>query len=283
MGTPFVTSSVPRSAARRVLVGGFALLVIGVWAASVRAQDAPAAGAETKAPSTADANNPLAKFRAFNLHDYYVPTLSDTPDQTANTFWVRYAQPFGKWLVRASLPVSKVPAGDGTTTSGLGDFNAFAAYLFDTGNPGISFGVGPQVTAPTASEDRTGTGKWQGGLAAVFFNSTSKAVQWGGLVTWQADFAGDADRSGTNVLAVQPFYFVQLGKGLYVRSSAVAVWDLENDTYNVPVGLGIGQVVPTPGAVFNVFIEPQYSILSRGKGQPELQVFIGFNTQFPSK
>lgn len=283
MGATTRTSPGPRARTCRVLASGFALLAAVTSAFPARAQETPAPAGETKAPSAADANNPLAKFRAFNLHDYYVPTLSDTPDQTANTFWVRYAQPFGKWLVRASLPVSKVPAGDGTTTSGLGDFNAFAAYLFDTGNPGISFGVGPQVTAPTASEDRTGTGKWQGGLAAVFFDSTSKAVQWGGLVTWQADFAGDADRSGTNVLAIQPFYFVQLGKGLYVRSSAVAVWDLENDTYNVPVGLGIGQVVPTPGAVFNVFVEPQYSILSRGKGQPELQVFVGFNTQFPSK
>jgi len=233
----------------------------------------------------ADANNPLAKVQAFNLHDYYVPTMSEAPDQTANTFWLRYAQPFGKWLVRASLPLARVPAADGASSSGssgLGDFNAFAAYLFDT-KPGVSFGVGPQLTAPTATADETGTGKWQGGLAAVFFDATSPAVQWGGLVTWQADFAGDADRNGTNVLAVQPFYFVQLGKGLYVRSTAVMAFDLENGTYNLPVGLGIGQVIPTKSAVFNVFVEPQFTVLSHGARQPELQVFVGFNTQFVKK
>ena len=29
------------------------------------------------APSNADANNPLAKFQAFNVHNYYVPAISD--------------------------------------------------------------------------------------------------------------------------------------------------------------------------------------------------------------
>lgn len=32
--------------------------------------------------------------------------------------------------------------------------------------------------------------------------------------------------------------------------------------------------------VFNAFIEPQYSITADGPGQPEWQIFVGFNTQF---
>ena len=238
------------------------------------------AQAPPAAPSSAEANNPLAKFQAFNVHNYYVPALSELDGQNANTFWLRYAQPFGKWLFRASLPASRVPTADSRTMSGLGDVNAFAAYLFDTGDPAVSAGVGPQVTLPTASETETGTGKWLGGFAATFFNARSKTLQWGGLVTWQTDLAGDAERSDVNVLALQPFYFVQLGHGLYLRGSAVAVFDFENKKYNVPVGLGIGTVVPTPGAVYNIFIEPQYTMLSRGAGQPELQIFVGFNTQF---
>jgi hypothetical protein len=236
---------------------------------------APAA----ESSAAANANNPLADIQAFNLHNYYVPELSEL-DDNANTFWLRYAQPFGKWLFRASLPVSRVPTGNGASTSGLGDFNAFAAYLFDTGDPAISLGVGPQLTMPTASEDETGTDKWQAGFATVYFNASSKLFQWGGLVTWQTDFAGDDDRPGTNLLALQPFYFLQLGKGLYVRGAPILVFDLENDTYHVPVGLGIGQVIPTENVVFNVFIEPQFTILDRGAAQPELQLFVGFNMQF---
>ena len=272
----------PRAASLCTLFSSLALLVVAASAASVNAQtQAEPDGA--KAPSTADANNPLAKFQAFNVHNYYVPALSELDNQNANTFWIRYAQPFGKWLFRASLPASRVPTADSKTASGLGDANAFAAYLFDTGNPAVSVGVGPQVTLPTASEDETGTGRWMGGLAATFFVAKSKTVQWGGLVTWQKDFAGDDSRSPVNVLAVQPFYFFQLGGGLYVRGSAVAVFDIENDKYNVPVGLGIGKVVPTSKAIFNLFVEPQYTILSRGAGQPELQIFIGVNTQFVKK
>ncbi len=239
-----------------------------------------AAHAQTSAPSSVDANNPLAEFKAFNLHNYYVTSLTEADNQNANTFWARYAQPFGKWLVRGSLPVQRVPTGFGQTSSGLGDVSAFATYLFDTGNPGISFGVGPQIVAPTASEDATGTGKWQGGLAATYFNATSKSLQWGGLVTWQASFAGDSDRSDTNVLAVQPFVILQVGNGWYLRSTAIAAFNLETDSYNVPVGLGIGKVIPSGNKVFNVFVEPQFTILDRGAGQPEMQIFVGFNTQF---
>ena len=244
---------------------------------------APAAEGTAAAPSSIEANNPLAKFRAFNMHNYYVPALSEADDQNANTFWFRYAQPFGKWLFRASLPVSQVPTAVGTTTSGLSDLNAFAAYLFATGDPKLSLGLGPQITVPTATQDETGSGKWQGGVAATFFNARSSDVQWGGLVTWQTDFAGDENRPGTNLLAVQPFYFVQFGKGLYARGAPVAVFNLETGSYNVPVGLGLGKVVPAGNKVFNLWLEPQFTVLSHGAGQPELQIFVGFNTQFVQK
>ncbi len=262
-------------------VAGFLFLAS---TASVIAQTKPGEAPATPPSSVeAEANNPLAKFQAFNVHNYYTPALSEADGQNADTMWVRYAQPFGKWLFRASLPVSRVPTGVGTTASGLGDFSAFAAYLFDTGNPAVSVGLGPQFTVPTASDDATGGGKWQGGFAATFFNSTSKAMQWGGLVTWQKDFAGDDDRAATNVLAIQPFYFVQLGQGLYVRGAAVAVFNLETNAYNVPLGLGLGKVVPAGNKVFNIWIEPQYTVLSRGALQPELQIFVGLNTQFLKK
>ncbi len=185
----------PRSAVRCALFSSLTIFLAVASAVRVNAQE-QAGEPATKVPSAAEANNPLAKFQAFNVHNYYVPALSELDGQNANTFWLRYAQPFGKWLFRASLPASRVPMGDSKTMSGLGDFNAFAAYLFDTGDPAVSFGVGPQFTVPTASEDETGTGKWQGGLAATFFNAKSPTLQWGGLVTWQTDFAGDDGRSG---------------------------------------------------------------------------------------
>lgn len=237
-------------------------------------------GAEEAAQDAAQANNPLADIQAFNIHNYYIPEVSGPVDDTANTLWMRYAQPFGRWLFRGSLPFNRVPTVDGNSTSGMGDLNAFLAYLFDTGDPSRSVGVGPQLTLPTATDDATGTGKYQAGFAAVYFDASSTTFQWGGLVTWQKDFAGDDDRDDTSTLAIQPFYFFQLGEGLYVRGAPIWVFDLENNRYNVPIGLGLGKVFPTEKVVYNAFIEPQFTVLEKGPGQPEFQVFIGFNMQF---
>ncbi|MBL8526380.1 MAG: hypothetical protein JNL68_01710, partial [Burkholderiales bacterium] len=64
------------------------------------------------------------------------------------------------WIFRASLPVNTFPVAPiWDTTTGLGDLNAFAAYLIDVGNPAVSFGIGPQITAPTGN-DAVGSGKW---------------------------------------------------------------------------------------------------------------------------
>ena len=95
------------------IVSGFTVFLVAAPAVSGDAQP-PAADRTTTAPSAEDANNPLAKFQAFNVHDYYVPALSELDDQNANTFWFRYAQPFGKWLFRASLPMPRVPTDVGT-------------------------------------------------------------------------------------------------------------------------------------------------------------------------
>ena len=249
------------------------LVLLLVWLA-------PAAIAQDEPSDEAQANNPLADFKGFNIQNYYIPALSDLDDQNANTFWLRYAQPFGNWLFRGSLPINRVPTGPGTTTSGLGDVSAFFAYLVDTGNPARSFGIGPQLSLPTATEDEIGTGKYQAGFATVYFDASSPTFQWGGLLTWQTDFAGDDDRADTSLLALQPFYFFQLGKGFYFRGAPTWVFNLETNDYHVPIGLGVGKVMISGSTVYNFFIEPQFTILDRGPGQPELQIYVALNMQF---
>jgi len=232
--------------------------------------------AETKA--LANANNPLANMVALNIQNYYYASLYGT-DETANTAWLRYAQPFGKWLMRASLPMSTVPTGDDRDPiSGIGDLNVFFAYLLSDPSSPKQYGVGPLLAGPTASDDALGADVWQAGAAAVYFDASSKIVQWGGLVTYQTDFAGDGD--DTSITVLQPFLMIQIGKGTYLRSAPLWIFDLENSTYNVPLGFGIGKVVKSGNTVFNMFIEPQFTILHDGVGQPELQIFAGLNMQF---
>ena len=48
----------------------------------------------------------------------------------------------------------------------------------------------------------------------------------------------------------------------------------------MPVGLGIGKVIPRGNTVYNFFIEPQFTILDKGPGQLEVQLFMALNMQF---
>jgi hypothetical protein len=252
-----------------------AVLLLAVMQEDARGEDAAA--------DAAQANNPLANFRSLGLQDYYIGEFT-SPDKAGNQFWLRYAEPLSlgatNWIFRASLPVNSYPvAPDWSTTTGIGDLNMFAAYLIDVGNPAVSFGIGPQLTAPTG-KDTVGSEKWSAGLANVLFDSSSKTFQYGYLLTWQASFAGNDSRPNVNVGAFQPFLFYQLGHGTYLRSAPIWVYNFENSTYSVPIGLGIGQVIPTPKVVYNVFIEPQVSVADKGAGYPQWQIFVGLNLQF---
>ena len=224
------------------------------------------------------ANNPLADVKAFNLQNYFVPKLAGLDGATANTFWLRGVVPFGRVLVRASLPLPTVPTGP-ASTSGLGDFNMFAAYLAKQ-SPSANIGFGPLLAVPTASKDELGAGKWQGGAAAVAFMMPSVQIQYGALVTWQASFAGKEERADTSVLVTQPFLMLQLGGGNYLRGAPIAAFNLRNGDYAVPFGLGLGKVVKVETIVFNIFLEPQFTILHQGVGQPLVQIFTGMNMQF---
>ena len=270
---------------------GIVLLAVAlIWLTGIAWAEEKTAAADGAAPQKTaggdalQANNPLAQFTAFNIHDYFIGEVTDT-SRSGNQLWLRYAKPLSigdsSWLMRASLPVNTFPTPPSLDhDTGLGDFNVFAAWLVDTGNPAISFGIGPQITAPTATDTGLGSGKWSAGLVNTLFNASSKKFQYGYLLSWQGSFAGPTNRPDVNLGAFQPFMFYQLGGGTYLRSTAVCSYNFENDSYSVPIGLGVGQVIPTKKVVFNVFAEPQVSVADKGAGWPKWQVFLGLNMQF---
>jgi hypothetical protein len=201
-----------------------------------------------------------------------------------NNTWIRFAKPFanGRLLLRVSAPISTIGTSDSlgvvNTTSGLGDVNAFFSYNFIS-NAKTTVGIGPLVAAPTATQTALGIDQWQAGFAFVAFIAPSPQVQFGGLITWQTSIGTEEGESGSGLAAFQPFYFWQLGKGTYLRGAPIWVFDIENESYHVPLGLGIGKVVKVDSTVFNIFIEPQYSMITQGT-QPQFQLFAGINIQF---
>lgn len=71
-----------------------------------------------------------------------------------------------------------------------------------------------------------------------------------------------------------------LKAGLNLRSAPIWNYNFQNDSYGVPLGLGVGQVIKQGKTVYNFFIKPQGSVADRGPGQPRWQVFAGLNLQF---
>jgi len=229
-----------------------------------------------------EANNPLTPKITAVLQDVYVGSYFDLSGTRSNTLLVRGLLPFTllglPQILRATLPIVTTPNHPLEATTGLGDLDLFDLFLFKAGP--VELGLGPQFSFPTATDDRTGTGKWQVGAAGVALAT----LHWGLLgafFNWQHSFAGDSARPTQSVLQVQPLLTYNLGAGFYVRSTAIWSFDLEQGTKLIPVGLGFGKVwLLEGGTTLNLFIEPQITALSDGIS-PQWQIFAGLNSQLP--
>jgi hypothetical protein len=262
-------------------IGRAALLACGllaVWV--VPGAHAQEAHGGVSAAELAKANNPLADANAINFQNYFMPSLQGVPGGSVNLFMLRPVMVAGRQIIRGTIPFQTSPTGLLSYDSGIGDINVFDAILLTSSDAKTMIGVGPLLVIPTASSDSLGAGKWQAGAAGVVVRPMAGGSMVGGLVTWQTDFAGDADRAGTDFLTAQVFTIFQIGAGFYVRSSGLMTFDFENDKYLVPFGLGVGKVFKVGGAVVNSFVEPQFSVYSKGDGQPKWQVFAGLNLQW---
>ncbi len=262
--------------------GVVAVLVAGAVATSLL----PAASlAQPSAQEMNNSNNPLTPALGLNLQDQVVTSYHEVSDAHSNAGLLRGILPhkfFGvPQIVRATVPiVTSIDNSELSSTTGLGDINIFDVLLFKAGP--VELGAGPQVTFPSATDDRLGTEKWQAGVAAVAIAPQSWGLL-GGLVTWQHSFAGDDDRDTTNDLQAQPFLIYNLPAAFYLRSTATWDFDLESGDYYIPIGLGLGKIWKLEGGTtINLFAEPQYTVAHDGIA-PRWQVFMGLNLQFPLK
>lgn len=253
-------------------------IAASVLSGAVARAEVPPAPTAPSAEDVKQANNPVASLIALNLQNYYASPLSERADASANTFILRFAAPFGPILARASLPVVTTSAPN-ASASGLGDLNVFVTWRLTSATSPTTFAIGPLYVGPTATEDALGTGKHQLGGALIVMHSVGPLL-WGTLLQYQHSFAGEASRAATSVLTPQLFAILQAGWGMYLRSSPAATFDLESGNYYVPLGLGIGHVGRIEEVGVNVFIEPQFTVLSHGHGQPQFQVLSGVNFQF---
>jgi hypothetical protein len=253
----------------------------------------PAIGEERSAArdDVTAATDPLAPRLTLSLVDSYVGSYSElTPDSNANQLNIGGTVPHNLFglpqLLRGTLPFVTspnttgaappgTPSGSLGPTTGLGDLTVSDLFLATAGAEELA--IGAELTVPTATDDRTGPGKWLVGATLASIERQSWGL-FGALLSYDRSFAGDGPT--WSVLQVQPYITYNLLWGLYARSSATWIFDLEQQTHYIPVGLGVGKVWTLHrDTTLNLFVEPQVSVAHRGI-HPAWGVFTGFSSQF---
>ena len=128
-------------------------------------------------------------------------------------------------------------------TFGLGDI-LYQGFLSPTPTGNFSWGAGPAISFPTATDTVLGTGKWSIGPAAVGIWSIDRIVT-GALINNIWSFAGDSSRQNVNFLTFQPFFSYNLDDGWFINTSPIitANWEASGgDVWTVPIGAGFGRV-----------------------------------------
>ena len=89
-------------------------------------------------------------------------------------------------------------------------------------------------------------------------------------------------RSGRSLGANSANVAMPTSANVTMPSSGIATVDFGRQTAIVPVGLSMGKVMQlSDGNLLKPYLEPQYSVVQSGLGQPGFQIFAGFKIQFP--
>lgn len=128
---------------------------------------------------------------------------------------------------------------------GLGDIQ-YQGFFTPTKAGPLTWGVGPVVSIPSASDSALGSGQWSAGPGLVALTIQGPWVV-GGVVNNIWSFAGDSDRRSVNVMTLQYFinYNIPDSHGWYVTLSPTitANWSAPGrNQWTVPVGGGVGKV-----------------------------------------
>ncbi len=169
-------------------------------------------------------------------------------DQTQNILNVQPVWPFemGDYniITRTIIPVVSNPSvltgPDKGRVDGIGD-TVFTAFVSPKDSGDITWGVGPAILLPTASNDVLGQDTWGAGISAVALTMPGHWVI-GGLVSNIWSVGGDAD---INLLTLQPFINYNLDHGWYLVTAPIitANWEADsNNRWTVPLGGGFGKI-----------------------------------------
>jgi len=146
-------------------------------------------------------------------------------------------------ITRTIFPVTSLPLPNGERENGLGD-TTFTGFFSPINDSKTTWGVGPIVLLPTATDDALGSDLWGLGASLVVLTQPGSWVI-GSLFSnlWSI---GDNDQGEEiNLFTWQYFINYNLPNGVYLTSAPIitANWEADSDNrWTVPFGGGVGKI-----------------------------------------
>jgi hypothetical protein len=201
------------------------------------AQDATALAKQTQNPVSSLISVPLQGNWDFGVGDR---------DATSTVLNVQPVIPFAiskstNVVLRVIMPLMSQPGPEGVRINGMGDIVATAFFVpSKTGR--ITWGVGPVLLLPAATNNALGSEKFGIGPSAV---ALTQPGNWtiGILFNQIWSTSGAKDRSDVNQTFLQPFANYNLGSGLSVGVSLEASGNWKADqTWTAPLLFNVSKV-----------------------------------------
>ena len=166
------------------------------------------------------------------------------------------------YLPDVTAGLAELPEGiSGGSTFGLGDIN-YTGFLSPAQSGDITWGIGPSISFPSATDEKLGSEKWSAGPSAVALVQPGPFVI-GTLVRQLWSFAGDDDRQDVSQLLIQPFANYNMAGGWFLTSAPIitANWEASSDdTWLVPLGGGGGRVFKIGPQPVNMSLQAYYNV-----------------------
>lgn len=143
------------------------------------------------------------------------------------------------------------------------------------------WGIGPQVSLATHTDDKLKGPDWGAGIAGVVVGNITESIAFAGIVGNHWSFDGDF-----NSAVFQPmfFYNFQSIPGAYLAYNAVisADWKADSDnTWTVPLGLSVGRAFDMGGGHGLDVMAGPYKNIVRPDGAADWALRFAINWVFP--
>jgi hypothetical protein len=195
-------------------------------------------------------SNPIASLISVPFQYNYDSDYGVADDGKRHNINIQPVIPFDlnpEWnlISRTILPLvdqDDIPSGSGGK-SGIGDVVQslfFSPKALTSG--GLTWGVGPAILLPTASDDLLGNGKWGLGPTGVALKQQGPWT-YGALANHIWSVAGDDDRADISKTFLQPFLSYTTPTATTYGLNTESVYDWEVNKWIVPINLTASQLM----------------------------------------